>query len=95
MVRLKSLMKNMLKVRRLFIVSRAQLMLLKVNMMSCKRLIKILKYNLILFGQTPLKYQVSPKLLKPLQAKDMKDVIILILMLFVLKVNISMLSKCL
>jgi hypothetical protein len=64
-------------------------------MMSCKRLIKILKYNLMLFGQAPLKHQVSPKLLKLLQARDAKDVIILILMLFVLKDNFLMLSKCL
>jgi hypothetical protein len=89
------LIKNLLKARRLFIVSRAQLVLLKVNMMSCKRHIKILKCNLMLFGQAPLINQVILKLLKPLQAKDVKDVIILILMLLVLKVNILMLSKCL
>jgi hypothetical protein len=64
-------------------------------MISCKRYIKILKYNLMLFGQAPLINQVIPKLPKPLQAKDVKDVIILILMLFVLKANILILSKCL
>jgi hypothetical protein len=49
----------------------------------------------MLFGQASLKNQVSSKLLKPLQEKDVKDVIILILMLFVLKANILMLRKCL
>jgi hypothetical protein len=63
--------------------------------MYFKRLIKILKCNLMLFGQTPLKHQVSLKLLKPLQAKDVKDIIILILIFFVLKANIPMLNKCL
>jgi hypothetical protein len=95
MVRLRSLIKNLLKVDRLLVVSRAQLVLFKVNMMSYKRHIKILNCNLILFGQTTLKNQVTLKLLKPLQAKDVKDVIILILMLFVLKANILMLNKCL
>jgi hypothetical protein len=69
--------------------------LLKVNVMSCKRLIKILKCNFMLFGQAPLINQVIPNLPKPLQARVVKDVIILILMLFVLKDNISMLNKCL
>jgi patatin-like phospholipase/acyl hydrolase len=64
-------------------------------MLSCKRYIKILKCNLILFDQAPLINQVIPKLPKPLQVKDIKDVIILILMLFVLKANILMLTKCL
>jgi hypothetical protein len=64
-------------------------------MMSCKKHIKILKCNLMLFGQVPLINQVFSKLPKPLQAKDVKDVIIFILMLFMLKVNILMLSKCL
>jgi hypothetical protein len=95
MVRLRSLIKNLFKASRLLVVLRAQLVLFKVNMMSCRRLIKILKCNLMLFGQAPLKNQVSPKPLKPLQTKDVKDVIILILMLFVLKANISILSKCL
>jgi hypothetical protein len=54
----------------------------KISMMSCKRHIKILKYNLMLFGQAPLKHQVILKLPKPLQAKVVKDVIILILMIF-------------
>jgi hypothetical protein len=63
--------------------------------MSCKRHIKILKSNLMLFGQVPLINQVISKVPKPLQAKDVKDIAILIFMLFVLKVNILMLSKCL
>jgi hypothetical protein len=70
-------------------------MLFKVNMMSGKRHIKILKCNLMIFGQAHLTPQVTPKLPKPLQANDVKDVIILILMLFVLKANIPMLRKCL
>jgi hypothetical protein len=70
-------------------------MLLKINMMSYKRHINILKCNLMLFGQAPLINQVIPNLSKPLQAKDVKDIIILILMLFVLKANILILSKCL
>jgi hypothetical protein len=64
-------------------------------MMSYKRHIKILKCNLMFFGQAPLIHQVIPKLPKPLQAKDVKDVIILILMFFVFQANIPMLSKCL
>jgi patatin-like phospholipase/acyl hydrolase len=64
-------------------------------MMSYKRHIKILKCNLMLFDQVPLINQVISKLPKPLQVKDVKAIIILILMLFVLKVNILMLSKCL
>jgi hypothetical protein len=55
-VRLRILIKNLLKAGRLLVVSRAQLVLFKVNMMSCKRLIKILKCNLMLFGQAPLKH---------------------------------------
>jgi hypothetical protein len=86
---MKSLSKNLPKARRLSLVSRAKLVLFKTHMMSCKRLIKILKYNLMLFGQEHL------KLPKPPLAMDVKDVIILILMLFVLKANIPMLSKCL
>jgi hypothetical protein len=91
-VRSRSLIKNLLKARRLLVVSRAQLILFKINMMSCKRHIKIMKCNLMLFGQVSLTNQVILKLPKPLQAND---VIILILMLFVFKVNILMLSRCL
>jgi hypothetical protein len=69
--------------------------LFKVNMMSYKRHIKILKCNLMLFGQVPLIHQVIMKLPKHLQVNDVKDVIILILILFVLKANIPMLRKCL
>jgi hypothetical protein len=65
----------------------------KVNMISYKRHIKILKCNLILFDQEPLKHQVIPKIPKPLQAKDMKDIIILILILFMIKANLKRLSK--
>jgi hypothetical protein len=36
--------------RRLALVSRAQVVLFRTHMMSCKRLIKMLKCNLILFG---------------------------------------------
>jgi hypothetical protein len=62
-------------------------------MMSYKRHIKILKCYLMLFDQAHLINQVIMKLVKPLQAKDVKDVIILILMLFMLKANILMLRK--
>jgi hypothetical protein len=61
--------------------------------MSYKRYIKILKCNLMLFGQAPVIHQVIPKLPKPLQAKDVKDVIILILMLFVLKPTFQCLAS--
>jgi hypothetical protein len=44
------------------LVSRAQVVLFKIHMMSCKRLIKILKCNLILFGQAPLSLQTTIKL---------------------------------
>jgi hypothetical protein len=94
-VRFRSLIKNLLKVRKLLIVLKAQSMLFKVNMMYYKRHINILKCNLMLFDQAPLINQAIPKLPKPLQVKDVKDVIILILMLFMLKANILILSKCL
>jgi hypothetical protein len=64
-------------------------------MISYKRHIDILKCNLMLFGQAPLINQVISKLPKPLQVKDVKDVIIMILTLFMLKGSILMLSKCL
>jgi hypothetical protein len=64
-------------------------------MVSYKRLIKILKYNLLLFGQAPQNLLAHPKLPKPPLAMVVKDAIILILMLFVLKANIPILSKCL
>jgi hypothetical protein len=47
----KDKMRNLPKPRRLSLVLRAQLVHFKTRMMSCKRLIKILKCNLILFGQ--------------------------------------------
>jgi hypothetical protein len=82
-------MRNLPKARRQSLVLSAQLVLFKTHMMSCKRLIKILKCNLILFGQA------HPKLPKPPLTMVMKDAIILILMLFVLKANIPILSKLL
>jgi hypothetical protein len=81
------------KSRRLSLISRAQVVLFKTHMMSYKRLIKILKCNLMLFGQTLQSLLSQPKLAKPPLAMVMKDAIILILMLFVLKANIPILSK--
>jgi hypothetical protein len=95
MVRLRNLTKNLLKARRLLLVSIAQLVLFEINMMSFKRHTKILKCNLMVFGQAPQKHQVILKLQKLLQAKVVKDVIILILMLFVTKANHPRLIKCL
>jgi hypothetical protein len=92
---MKILPKNLLKVRRLSLVLRAQVVLFKIRMMSYKRLIKILKYNLMFFGQALQNLLAHLKLPKPPIAMVVKDAIILILMLFVLKTNISMLSKCL
>jgi hypothetical protein len=69
--------------------------LFKIDMMSYKRLIKILKCNLMFFGQALQSLQAHPKLAKPPLAMVMKDAIILMLMLFVLKANIQMLSKLL
>jgi hypothetical protein len=93
--KIEKLTTNLLKARRLSLVSRAQLVLFKVNMMSCKRHIKILKCNLMLFGQGPLNPQVILKLSKPLQAKVVKGATMLILMLFMIKVNLPRLRKCL
>jgi hypothetical protein len=87
--------RNLPKARRLSRVSRAQLMLFKTLMMSYKRLIKILKCNLILFGQTLQNLQAHPKLPKSPLAMVVKDAIILILMFFLLIANISILSKLL
>jgi hypothetical protein len=86
-------MKNLPKVRRLSLVSRAHLMLFKTRMMSCKKLINMLKYNLMLFGQVLQSLQAHPKLPKPPLAMVVKDIIMLILMLFVLKANTQILSK--
>jgi hypothetical protein len=58
-----------------------------------KRLIKILKYNLMLFRQALQSLQAHPKLSKPPLPMIVKDGIILILMFFMLKANTSMLSK--
>jgi hypothetical protein len=84
-----NLAQELAKARRLSLVSRAQVVLFKTHMMSCKRLIQILKCNLMLLGLA------HPKIPKPLLAMKVKDAIMLILMLFVLKENIPMLSKCL
>jgi hypothetical protein len=70
-------------------------MLFKIRMMYCKRLIKILKCNLMLFGKALQKLQAHPKLSKHPLAMVMKDVMMLILMLFVLKASILILSKLL
>jgi hypothetical protein len=88
-------MKNLPKARRLFLVSRTQVVLFKSRMMPYKRLIKILKCNLMLFGKAFQSLQAHLKLPKPPLAMVVKDAIILILMLFVLKANIPMLSKLL
>jgi hypothetical protein len=47
----------------------------------------------MLFGQALQNLQANLKLPKPPLARVVKDVITLILMLFVLKANIAMLSK--
>jgi hypothetical protein len=88
-------MKNLPKERRLSLASRAQVVLYKTRMMSCKRHTKILKCNLMLFVQALQNLQAHPKLRKPPLARVVKDGIILILMLFVLKANMPMLSKLL
>jgi hypothetical protein len=68
--------------------------LFKNLMMSCKRLMRILKCNLMLFDQVPLltPLVISIDLKRP-QATVVIDAITWILMLFVLKVNILMLRK--
>jgi hypothetical protein len=91
--KMRILPKNLLKARRLSVVSRTQVVLFKTHMMSYKRLIKILKYNLMLFDQALQSLLTHPKLPKPPLAMVVKDNIILILMLFVLKADIPMLSK--
>jgi hypothetical protein len=62
---MKSLPKNLSRARRLSLVSRAQVVLFKTCMMFCKRLIKILKCNLLLFGKAPQNLLAHPKLPKP------------------------------
>jgi hypothetical protein len=59
---MRSLTKNLRKTRRLYLISRAQVVFFKIYIMSCKRLIKILKYNLLLFGQAPPNLQTIMKL---------------------------------
>jgi hypothetical protein len=68
--------------------------LFKKLMMPYKRLIRILKYNLMLFGQVPLLLPlvISIELKCPL-ATVVIDATILILMFFLLKANITMLFK--
>jgi hypothetical protein len=70
--RMENLIKNLHKARILLVVLRAQLVLFKINMMSYKRIIKILKCNLMLFGQSLQSSQVIPKPLKLLQAMVVK-----------------------
>jgi hypothetical protein len=60
--KMRSLTKNLCKVRRLSQVLGAQMTLFKIHMMSCKRLIKILKCNLMFFGQAPSSLQTTMKL---------------------------------
>jgi hypothetical protein len=92
---MRNLPKNLSKARRLSLVLRAQVVLFKTRMMSCKRLIKILKCNLMLFGQALSNLQADPKLPKSPLARVVKDAITSILMLFVLKYNNKMLIKLL
>jgi hypothetical protein len=58
----RSLTKNLSKAKRLCLVSRAQVVLFKIHLMPCKRLKKILKCNLMLFGQAPPSLQTTTKL---------------------------------
>jgi hypothetical protein len=58
---MRSLTKNLWKVRRVTLVLRAQVVIFKIHMVSYKRLIKILKYNLMLFDQAPLNLQTTIK----------------------------------
>jgi hypothetical protein len=60
--KMRRLTKNLWKASRLTLVSRAQVVLFKIHMMSCRRLIKILKCNLMLFGQVPPSLQTTIKL---------------------------------
>jgi hypothetical protein len=86
--------KNLPKARRLPLVSRAQLMLFKRLMPSCKRLIRILKCNLMLFDQAlRLLHQMILIEQKFLLAMVVKDVIILMSMLFLLMNNNQMLRN--
>jgi hypothetical protein len=59
---MRSLTKNLCKARRLSLVSIDQVVRFKIHMMSYKRFIKILKCNLMLFGQAPLSLQTIIKL---------------------------------
>jgi hypothetical protein len=67
---------NLLKVRRLSLVSRAQVVIFKTHMTSCKILIKILKCNLILFEQALQSLQAHLKLPKSPLPMIVKDAII-------------------
>jgi hypothetical protein len=69
--------------------------LFKTRMISFKRLIKILKCNLMLFRQALQNLQAHPKVPKALLAMVVKDAITLILMFFMQKANNKMLSKLL
>jgi hypothetical protein len=90
---MKILPKNLPKVMRLSLVSRDQVVLFKTRMISYNRLIKILKCNLMLLGQALQNLLPHPKLTNHPLAMVVTDDIILILMIFVPKANISMLSK--
>jgi hypothetical protein len=92
---MRNLSKNLPNARRLSLVSKAQLVLFKTHMISYKKLIKILKCNLMLFGQPLQNLQAHLKLPKHPLAMVVKDVITLILVLFMLKANNKMLSKLL
>jgi hypothetical protein len=59
---MRSLTKDLHKVRRLSLVSRAQVVLFKIHMVPCKRFIKFLMCNLMLFGQAPLSLQTTMNL---------------------------------
>jgi hypothetical protein len=69
-------MKNFPKEKILSRVSRAQVVLFKTRMTSCKTLIKILKCSLMLFGQALQIIQAHLKLQKHSLAMVVKDGII-------------------
>jgi hypothetical protein len=59
---MRSLIKNLCKAKRLSLVSRAEVVLFKTHIMFWKRLTKILRCNLMLFGQAPPSLQTTMKL---------------------------------
>jgi hypothetical protein len=94
-IKISNLSKNLPKARKLSLISRAQLVLFKTRMMSSKRLINILKCNLMPFGQALQNLQTHPKLPKPPLVMVVKNAIMLIVMLFMLKASNKILSKLL